>query len=61
MTNELRTRALLVALLLVAWTGLVYLKSVLPEFVLTDLNALIEYVKVMLGGIVGFHVGKGKT
>ncbi len=61
MNPDLRTRSILIALLLAAWAGLIYAKSVLPAFVLADLNSLISYIQVLLGGIVGYHVGAAPT
>jgi hypothetical protein len=59
MNPELRDRSLLVALLLVAWASLVYAKTVLNASVLPDLNAIIAQVQVLMGGVVGYHVGTG--
>jgi hypothetical protein len=57
MNSDLRTRSILIGLLLIAWAGLVYAKTVLLPSVLPDVNALINYIQVLLGGIVGYHVG----
>lgn len=59
MNPELRNRALMVGLLLIAWAVLVYLKTVLNASVLPDLNAIIAQVQVLMGGVVGYHVGTG--
>lgn len=61
MSPELKQRSILVALLLLAWAALIYLKTVLTPDVLPDLNALITQVQVLLGGVVGYHVGAGGT
>jgi hypothetical protein len=61
MNPDLRNRSVIIALLLAAWAGLIYAKSVLPAFVLADLNSLISYIQVLLGGIVGYHVGSPPT
>lgn len=61
MDADFRTRCLIAGLLLVAWAALAYTKGDLPVSALSDANELIAYIKVLLGGIVGYQVGKGKS
>lgn len=61
MNPELRDRSVMVGLLLIAWAVLVYLKTVLNAAVLPDLNAIIAQVQVLMGGVVGYHVGTGAS
>lgn len=58
MSPELKNRMLAIALLMLAWAGLIYLKAALPAQA-TDWNSIIAQVQVLLGGVVGYHVGTG--
>lgn len=56
MNADLKSRTILLALLIIAWGILIYLKTLLPAAV-GDLDKLLALVQLLVPSVIGYHAG----